>query len=88
MSQILDAITQKFASAVALCAAAEAKIGTERDLRTAQVSSLQNRVHALEVTRDEMATELINKQSAIDQLTARVNALVASLTELGVDAGI
>ena len=85
MSQILDVITQKFASAVALCAAAEAKVGTERDLRTAQVSSLQNRVHALEVTRDEMATELINKQTAINTLKGRIDQLYEQLAELGVE---
>ncbi len=88
MSTILDAIQAKFNSAVAHCAAAELKVATERDTREGQVASLQDRVHALEVARDDVLTSLGQAHTAIETLQGRVDALVASLTQLGVDAGI
>lgn len=52
------------------------------------MSSLQDRVHALEVSRDEMAAELIAKETKITEQKDRIDVLVSQLTQLGVDAGI
>ena len=85
---MIDAILAKLATAAAKADATDQKVGTERDLREGQVSSLQDRVHALEVDRDTMGDAIVAANANIAQLTARVNALVSQLTELGVASGI
>lgn len=85
---LTDAILQKYNQAVALCAATDNKVSTETSIREGQVSSLQDRVHALEVSRDEMAAELIAKETKITEQKDRIDVLVSQLTQLGVDAGI
>ena len=88
MTTLTDAILAKLATAAAKADATDQKVGTERDTREGQVSSLQDRVHALEVDRDTMGTALIAANASIAEQTARVDALVSQLTELGVDSGI
>lgn len=88
MNNILAAINAKFNTALDHCAKAEQKVATETNTRSAQFDGLLSRVNALEVARDEMATELIAKETKITEQKARVDVLVSQLTQLGVSAGI
>lgn len=84
-TNILDVINQKLASFTSQVRSVEEKVAAERDLRAGQVSSLQDRVHALEVDRDLMTTELQTRMAQHDALVARVDLLVSKLNELGVE---
>lgn len=88
MSNILDAIQQKLNTAAAVAARTEQKIEREATAARDAEAALAARCLALETARDDALTSLGQAHTAIETLQGRVDALVASLTQLGVDAGI
>ena len=83
-TNILEVVNAKLANAAALARATDEKVTAETELRASQFSTLTDRVFALEVTRDEMATELISKQASLNEITGKIDQLFDQLAQLGV----
>ncbi len=88
MSNILDAINIKVSRALDYCAKAEEKVAAEADTARNAEEALARRLATLEGDYTDAKAAFENCQANIAEQKARIDALVASLTQLGVDAGL
>lgn len=88
MSNILDAINIKVSRALDYCAKAEEKVATEANTARNAEEALDARLKVVEGDYTDAKAAFENCQAIIAEQKARIDALVASLTQLGVDAGI
>ena len=88
MSNILDAINIKVSRALDACEKAEQKVATEADTARNAEEALAGRLATLEGDYTDAKAAFENCQAHIAEQKARIDVLVASLTQLGVDAGI
>lgn len=84
MSTILDLVAQRLTGMDARIRAADEALATERDERATAAATQGAAIQALQLLTLQIREELDLRRRLHDEQAARINALVAQLTELGV----